>query len=36
MSNGLKAVAGTAAAWTEPEADAPTAAGEAAAQSCPV
>ena len=35
MSNGLKAVAG-AAAWTEPEADAPSAAGESAAEPCAV
>ena len=35
MSNGLKAVAG-AAAWTEPEADAPSAAGEPAAEPCAV
>ena len=35
MSNGLKAVAG-AAAWTEPAADAPSAAGESAAEPCAV
>ena len=35
MSNGLKAVAG-AAAWTEPEADAPSPAGGSAAEPCAV